>query len=347
MELQPLSSYVRELRPVLPPETFAPARSRLLWLPLHLTVIGVATWAIATGRVPWFLVPVISVVIGVSFSGLTFLAHETLHGAVVKGKRMRRIVGWVGLLPFVVSPRLWMAWHNREHHGNTNVVGVDPDMYPVLREYQESRLIRTVTDRFALGGRRWTGVLSLLFGYTGQSSHMLLSAGRRGFLSRRQHLLAFAETGAGIAVWTAVLLLVGFVPFLFVFVLPVIVANWIVMAYILTNHGLSPLTPGINDPLLNSLSVTVPRWVEWLTLGFGHHTEHHMFPAISTRHAPTVRAEILARWPERYQSMPLGTALLRLHRTARVYENDVTLVDPRSGGAWPTLLPRSAPSPSP
>jgi fatty acid desaturase len=213
-------------------------------------------------------------------------------------------------------------------------------MYPVLREYRESRVVRAVTDRFALGGRRWTGVLSLLFGYTGQSAQMLVSARRRGFLSRRDHLLAFAETGLGVAVWTAVALLVGAIPFLFVFVVPVIVANVIVMAYILTNHGLSPLTPGVNDPLVNSLSVTVPRWIEWLTLGFGHHTEHHLFPAMSTRHAPAVRAAILARWPERYQSMPLGAALLRLHRTARVYEDDVTLIDPRSGLAWPTLLPR-------
>lgn len=339
MELRPLSSYVRELRAVLPPETFAPARSRLLWMPANLAVIAVATWAVATGLIPWPLIPAVSIVIGVGFAGLTFLAHETLHGAVVKGRRLRRIIGWIGLLPFVVSPRLWIAWHNRQHHGNTNVPGVDPDMYPMLREYQESRLVRTVTDRFALGGRRWTGVLSLLFGYTGQSSQMLLSARRRGMLSRRDHLLAFAETGLGVAVWGALALVVGLVPFLFVFVLPVIVANWIVMAYILTNHGLSPLTADVNDPLVNSLSVTVPRWVEWITLGFGHHTEHHLFPAMSTRHAPAVRAAILERWPERYQSMPLGTALLRLHRTARVYEDHVTLVDPRSGGAWPTLLP--------
>lgn len=339
MELRPLSSYVRELRAVLPSEMFAPARSRLLWLPANLAVIVAATWAVASGAIPWPLVPLVSIVIGVAFAGLTFLAHETLHGAVVKGRRLRRVVGWIGLLPFVVSPRLWIAWHNRQHHGNTNVAGVDPDMYPVLREYQESRLLRAVTDRFALGGRRWTGVLSLLFGYTGQSTQMLLTARRRGFLSRRDHLLAFAETGLGVAVWGAVALVVGLVPLLFVFVLPVIVANWIVMAYILTNHGLSPLTPEVNDPLVNSLSVTVPRWVEWLTLGFGHHTEHHLFPAMSTRHAATVRAAILARWPERYQSLPLGTALLRLHRTARVYEDDVTLVDPRSGGAWPTLLP--------
>lgn len=53
-----------------------------------------------------------------------------------------------------------------------------------------------------------------------------------------------------------------------------------------------------------------------------------------------MRELVLERWPERYQSMPWGRALLALHRTARVYENETTLIDPRTGRTWPTLLPR-------
>ena len=43
--------------------------------------------------------------------------------------------------------------------------------------------------------------------------------------------------------------------------------------------------------------------------------------------------------------MPLTEALLALHRTGRVYADDVTLMDPRTGRTWPTLLPRDASSP--
>ncbi len=339
MELRPTSAYVHELRPLLGPETFAPAHSRLLWLPLHLALIALGTVAVAAGWLPWPLVPVVSLAIGVSFGGITFLGHEALHGGVVRARWARRVVGWIGFLPFVVSPRLWVLWHNREHHGHTNERGVDPDMYPMLPDYHRSRVIRVVTDRFALGARRWTGVLSLLFGFSGQSSQMLIHARHRLAMSVPDHRVAVAETLLGVAVWIAVAILVGPLAFLFVFVLPVMVANWIVMAYILTNHGLSPMTAE-NDPLINSLSVTVPRLAEWISLGFGHHVEHHLFPAMSTRHAPRVRALILERWPERYQSMPLGQALLALHRTARIYQDDVTLIDPRSGAVWPALRPR-------
>ncbi len=118
--------------------------------------------------------------------------------------------------------------------------------------------------------------------------------------------------------------------------LPLLVANVIVMSFILTNHCLNPLTE-LNDPLANSLTVTVPRWVEWLTLGFGFHVEHHLFPSMSARHAPAVRELLVALWPERYQSMSLLSATAALHRSPRIYKTATTLVDPQSGAEWPTL----------
>ena len=45
------------------------------------------------------------------------------------------------------------------------------------------------------------------------------------------------------------------------------------------------------------------------------------------------------RWPERYQSMSLPAALRALHRTARIYKDDVTLVDPKTGREYATLAP--------
>jgi fatty acid desaturase len=149
------------------------------------------------------------------------------------------------------------------------------------------------------------------------------------------------ETLLGVAFWIAVALLLGPLAFVFAYVLPLLVANSIVMGFILTNHSLSPHTE-INDPLVNSLSVTGPRWFEWLTLGFGYHVEHHLFPAMSGRHAPALRTILRARWPRNYQSLPLLRALRALHRSARVYENQTTLVDPKTGRRWQTLTARVA-----
>lgn len=337
MQLKSQSSYVREIRAVLPAEAFAPATSRIVFVPVLLAVIAGAIIVIGAGLVPWPLVPLVSLVIGAAFAGLTFVAHEAIHGGIVRGRTARRIVGWIGFLPFTLSPRLWAAWHDRVHHANANAPE-DPDMYPTLEEYRGSRRIRFIVDAFSLGGRRWRGGLSLILGFSVQSAHQLVVARRRGFLDRRAYVLALAETLAGVAVWAGVAALVGFVPFLFVYVLPLLVANVIVMSFILTNHGLSPRV-AINDPLVSGLSVTAPRWVEWLTLQFGYHVEHHLFPAMSSRHARSVREVLRAKWPGRYQSMPLRRALGALHRTARIYKDAVTLVDPRTGREYATLMP--------
>jgi len=338
MTLLTISAYAREIKPLLPANTFAPASSRALWIPVHYAIIAALAWALASHRVPWLLWPVASVVIGCCMAGVTFVGHEALHGGVVRGRALIRLVGWLGFLPFVVSPQLWMAWHNRVHHNHCGQPGLDPDMYPTLHEYETQPAARIMADYFGLGRRRLTGVASLLFGFTGQSMQMLFKAGKTGTLRPNLHRRAIIETLTGIAVWTAVGFLVGPLAFVFVYLLPLIVANTIVMTFIMTNHNLSPLAP-VNDPLVNSLSVTLPRVVEWLTLDFGFHVEHHLFPTMSTRNGRVVREALRKRFPERYQSLPLPTAIRRLHRTARVYRDDTTLIDPHTGETWPTLMP--------
>ena len=327
---------MRAVKPALPPETFEPVPARALWLPVHVAVIAAATWALATGAAPWILWPALSLAIGVSMGGLAFLGHETLHGAVVRPRWARRVIGWIGFLPFVLSPRLWIGWHNRVHHGHTNDPARDPDLYPTYEQYQKSRALRAVT-RFSLGGRRWLGALSILLGFSVQSATVLVRARTARILtSRRERAWAWAETAAGVAFWLAVAITVGARAFVFAYALPIVVANTIVMSFIVTNHGLSPLGE-TNDPLANSLTVTVPRWVDFLTLGFGWHVEHHIFPSVSHRHGPRIAAELRARFPDRYQAMPLHRALRALHRTARVYVDDTTLLDPHTGDTWPTL----------
>ena len=338
--LYPQSQYVRELRAELPHDAFEPATSRLLLIPIYAGIATLAILAIGHGWLPWFLFPLTSLVIGASAACLTFIAHEALHGGITRNKRLKHAIGFLGFLPFVVSPRLWVGWHDRVHHANANLAD-DPDVYPTLAEYKASARVRFATDSFSLGGRRWRGVLSLILGFTVQSANQLMTARKTGILSPRLHRVAIAETALGIAIWSLIAAFVGFVPFLFVFVIPLLVANAIVMSFILTNHSLSPRIE-INDPLVSGLSVTTHRWIEWITLRFGFHVEHHLFPGMSSRHAGRVRDLLRARWPERYQSMPLHRAVGQLHRTARVYKDPTTLVDPRTGAEFATLMPRAA-----
>jgi fatty acid desaturase len=261
-----------------------------------------------------------------------------LHGAVVRSPRLRLAIGWLCFLPFTLSPRLWIAWHNRVHHGNTMKHGVDPDAFPTLEEFRGSALLR-VTDALSMARGRWAGFLTLLIGFTVQSQHVMWRLSRRqDYLSARERKLAVVEQLLGMAVWAAVAWAVGAHGFVLAFVVPLGIGNAVVMGYIMTNHSLSPQTE-VNDPLLNSLTVTAPRALEVLHLHFGLHVEHHLFPAMSSAFAPRVREAILARWPERYQSMPLWRALGLLWSTPRIYKDATTLIEPYRGRQYSTLLP--------
>src|SRR5512138_1827704 len=138
MRLHPKSFYVHELRHRLPANVFEPATARLWWLPVHVAVIAIATVAVTLSWIPWPLVPVLSLGIGLSFAGLMFLGHETLHGGVVRGRLswLKPVVGAIAFAPFLLSQQLWIVWHNRVHHAYTQRVGADPDMYPTLENYR-------------------------------------------------------------------------------------------------------------------------------------------------------------------------------------------------------------------
>jgi len=300
----------------------------------HLLVAAgaVALIACRTGAVGTL---VGTLLMGHSFAGLAFVGHEVLHGAVVRRQGPRMVLGWLCFLPFVVSPRLWVAWHNQVHHSHTMEEGVDPDAYPTLEEYRSSRLLRVI-DRFSLGRFQPGGLFCLALGFTVQSGQVLFKQRSLKYLTPKNWRRALMETTLGVAAWTAFGVWGGPRLFVFAFLLPLAIGNAVVTAYILTNHSLSPLTE-VNDPLLNSLSVTLPWWLSKLHLDFGLHVEHHLFPAVSSAHAETVRAAVVRRWPERYQSMPFLRALGRLISTPRIYKEPRTLVDPKSGREFPTL----------
>jgi len=139
-----LATYVRELKPLLQRGMFKPARSRLWWLPVHLASVVIGICGLTHQWLPWYAAPWFTLQIGASFAGLTFLAHETLHGAVVRHPLLRHLVGWLGFSHFFVSPRLWVSWHNRIHHSHTQHPGADPDAYPTLLAYRQSRALRLI-----------------------------------------------------------------------------------------------------------------------------------------------------------------------------------------------------------
>jgi len=337
--MQACAQYAKELRPDLPRESFQRNPMRLLWLPAHLAIIGAAVTTLLATDIHWGWRVLLAALIGHSYGCLMFLAHEILHGTVVKNGRVQNWLSGICMLPYCIGPAHWTAWHNQAHHGNTSKSGVDPDSFGNVTMFMCNRMAR-FTLTFAPGSGYWRSWLFLGFWFSFHAIITLFihsvqydywSESRR----RKQIALFFAEAGF----WVAVAAAVGPFHFLFLYILPMVVANMLQMSYIATNHLICDETRDVNVPLANSLSVSVPRWLSWLHLNFGYHIEHHIFPYMNARHAPQVRAAIEARYGKRYRSLPLLEALRVLYSTPPVHLSQKELVDLDTGAVFSTLGP--------
>jgi fatty acid desaturase len=337
-ERDSVQRYAREVRQHLAPEVFRPVPSRLGWLPVHLAVIVVAAATVILAEPPWWGALACAVVAGHSWGCLGFLAHETLHHGVTRNRTVEKLVGYAGFGIYGLSPTLWVAWHNQAHHGNTGKPVADPDGFGTLRFWEKSRIVREL-EKFAPGSQHKRSALFLFMWFSVHSLLVLVfHSERNGYYARVSRRTVYAESAAMLAFWLAVFALVGPWSFLFVWVVPVLVANAIVMSYIATNHFLNPLTE-TNDPLANTLSVTAPRWLERLHLQFGYHVEHHLFPTVSGRHAPAVRDVMRRLYGERYLTMPHAQALRLLYARPKIHDGHDALIDPRTRERFAVLAP--------
>lgn len=337
-EQHAVQRYAREVRPHLPADVFRPAAGRLWWLPVHLAVIGSAAATVLLAGPPWYVALACAVVAGHSWGCLGFLAHETMHHAVVRSRTVEKLVGFAGFGLYGLSPTLWVAWHNQAHHGNTGKAIADPDGFGTLRFWQKSRVVR-VLETFAPGSRRPQSALFLFVWFSVHSLLVLVFHSRRnGYYRRVSRRTVYAESAAIWLFWAGILAAVGPTQFVFVYVLPLLVANAVVMAYIATNHFLNPLTE-TNDPLANTLSVTAPRWLERLHLQFGYHVEHHLFPTVSGRYAPAIRDVLVRLYGDRYLTMSHARALALLYTRPKLHDGHDVLVDPRTRNRFAVIAP--------
>jgi fatty acid desaturase len=287
---------------------------------------------------PWYLALGAALIAGHSWACLSFLAHETLHHAVVRNRLIERLVGYCGLGIYCLSPALWVAWHNQAHHGHAGNPETDPDTFGTLHSWENSVVERAMMRVSPGSGHKRSAVFLFVTFSMHSLVVLLVHSHRSNYYARVSRRVVYAETAAMLAFWMAVLLVVGPWNFLFIYVVPLLVANAVTMSYIVTNHFLNSHTT-INDPLVNSLSVTAPRWLERLHFQFGYHVEHHVFPTISGRHAPAVRAALVRLYGDRYLTLPHLRALRLIYTRPKLHRTYDQLIDPRTMRLFNTLAP--------
>ncbi len=261
-------------------------------------------------------------------------AHELSHGAVVRNPFLKELIATICFAPVGMSALIWRLWHNRDHHGGSQIEGRDPDIPPTLRELRDNPL-RAGFFRLPAVARSliFFGAWPIYLTAHAFSLHVhYLKTELRG----ARFVLGFCE-----AFLTPLALAVGgwflFDPheFFLIYGAGFAGSNVVGMAYIATNHMLSPLNE-INDPLRSTLTVRNWKLIERAHFNLGYHVEHHIFPTMSPAHGPLLRKLLLEHFPERYQELNHFRALYLLFKLPMLYATKTEQLDPPTSRRYGT-----------
>jgi fatty acid desaturase len=321
-----------KIRADLPAYLFTP---KPLWSLLVIPVVGLivaGSVMLATVPLSWPVAILCSILIGHLYGMQTFLGHDISHGASIRPGPLRTLVTYLTFAVYVVSPYLWLPWHNQAHHGHTNVEGRDPDNFGTLDEHRRANWFTRFVLRLGPGSSgHVVSFLYLFLFFTVQGQGVLWVKSRempdfRG-LRRRRVLI---DTVLLAVFWLSVAVLTGPRGALLIVLIPMLVTNFIVMSYIVTTHMLSPMVTS-RDTLRTSMGVTTSRVLDLLHFHFSHHLEHHLFPAMCSWYYPRVRRSLRRHLGDRYLAPSHREALRRVFLTPRLYDRLDTLVDPFTG----------------
>ncbi|MGB3137593.1 MAG: fatty acid desaturase [Nodosilinea sp.] len=360
--LIPQAAYAKTLRPFLPKEAFAPDSSKLIALIANLVILGLG-WSLArqldlSSIVQLVLYLPVAVIMGNSVIVLLFSSHDLLHGSVLRRPKVAYVLGLLGLALLWTPPTFWRIIHNRIHHSTTNTLA-DPD-----RNYmydQPNTWGKRIQNAFVPSMD--VTPLGLLLGLTmswgvhtfrNLTSVLLFNSAKVDYVPAaftvkpKERWTIALELAFVTLLHACIVAYLGFSPvrLCLAYFLPISLGYAGLIGYIFTNHLACPLTE-VNDPLVNSVSIQMPKIIDWLHLNFSYHAEHHIFPGLNSHYYPQVRELLQQHYPDRMgYVLTAREAWQLLCSTPRLYRDETTLTN-WSGTVSVRSGPNSRPEVSP
>ena len=337
------SVYAKKLRPLLPPEAFEPDSSKLVILFINMGILLLG-WGIADRLNQWpiyllWLYLPLALIMGNSIVAMSFISHDFMHGSVQKKSRLTYPISFLGFAMLFMPPTQWKTLHNIVHHSQTNSVA-DPDRNYLYQ--QPNTWGKKIQDFFVPSldfNPFWFFIIGmagswLFHNFSNLSSILLFNNKSVDYVpaaftvSEKDRGTIALELLAIFCLHFSILFYLDFHPLKLAlgYFLPLAIGHSGIMFYIYTNHLVCRMT-SVNDPLINSLSLRVPKIVDLLHFNFSYHTEHHIFPSLNSDYYPLVQELIEIHYPGRMNLLTAGEAWQLLMETPRHYKDDVTLTD--------------------
>ena len=318
-------------------------KSLLIHFFIHLFIFfGLMSFVMTSPDLHWVIYLLSVLIVGNSMLVMSFAAHEMSHGGA--GLRQGLIskalihLGWIGGV-FTTSTNQSVA-HNRLHHIHTNKLN-DPDRRVLQIEVAPYGKLAKLFSFFVPSHHypKMTflyGFSFLIFSYHNNLFWQTLLNSKQIYdlrLSDKEKIKTSLEYLSNILVYLFIWSMSGFSLKGFIFIsLSYFVVAWLSGFYIITNHlNCSLLEEGMDNfenTLKTTVSLKIPKWIDFLHLHFSHHVEHHLFPAASHKLFPELREILLKDFEKDYKILSWSEAI-RL-----ILERPIFLVDKNTLADW-------------
>jgi fatty acid desaturase len=345
------AGYAKKLRPLLPGDAFEPSKHRILILLINIAILLLG-WGLARHLTQWswpLLFLPFAIIMGNSVVVLLFSTHDILHSSAIRQPHLRQVLSLFSLSLLWMPPTLWKAVHNREHHRKTNSME-DPDRNYLFNQpnswgkWIQNLFVPSVNVHpfwlsvgmsSAWGVHAFRNLTSVLLFNNGETRYPVFSFK----VSPRERRWIAIEILGIVAIHLTIL---GYLNFQFTsilmgYFLPIWIGYSVIMFYVYTNHMLCRMT-SFNDPLVNSASLRVSKWLDLLHFNFSFHTEHHIFPGLNSDYYPLVQGLLQQLYPDRLQLLEACEAWHLMLRTPRHYLNETTFITDTGDQSMPCPL---------
>ncbi len=268
-------------------------RLRSWWYLLSTTAILLGCYAVLWWPLAWPLRALLAVFAGLVTVREFILYHDYMHGALLRGSKLARVI----LYPFGVfvmtPPRVWRETHNYHHTHTAQLVGSNIGSYATMTLAQWREATEAQRRHYRIVRHPMTVLLAY---FTAFMLDMCLMSFLRSPRKRWDSLIAL------LANWAATAFIVarfGFTTFFFAYFVPLFVAMATGAYLFYAQHNfeglqIQPREQWAYDRAALHSSSYMPTGpvMGWLTGNIGYHHVHHLNPTIPFYRLPEAMAAI-------------------------------------------------------
>jgi fatty acid desaturase len=214
------------------------------------------------------LLPIQGILIVFLFTAL----HEAIHGTAFHSDRLNRAVATIsGFL--VLIPSVWFRYFHFAHHRHTH----DPDNDPELMSPKPETLRQYLV--YLSGIPLWTSMAkTIITNALGMADEPYVPAKGTAKVRREARLTL---TAYGVLAVVSVAL--GSAALLWAWVVPVLLGQPFLRAYLLAEHARCPHVANMLENTRTTFTNWVVRFIAW---NMPYHAEHHAYPAVPFHRLP-------------------------------------------------------------